>query len=360
MVSESKSALLHAIRWIAALVVLLGHAQMYARQKTGSGAFWWEYVGNHAHAGVVLFFVLSGFVISWSVDKSEELTWKKYYVYRFSRIYSVLPFAIIFTIIVDLVGGWLSNAYSNPGLIPQNNYVVRLLVNIFSVQGFQGYRVQFGSNPALWSIGYEFFYYIVFGLIFFWREIFHSKILLASVVTLGLFILAGTNITLYFLIWMLGFIAYRIQKQVTLNQGYFWLFLLQALLVNHFVVYKALGTVEYLRDFSLGVAVAALFVPATPAVGALRVNKFFADFSYSLYAFHMPILFFAYFVILNETYSVKMFSMAAVAFCIGLAWLLSMVTEKKRFVFRGWLMSYFKVKVQEKSTLQIIHRTTDG
>lgn len=345
MVSESKSILLHAIRWIAALIVLLGHSQMYARQKTGGGAFGWEYVGDHAHAGVVVFFVLSGFVIAWSVDKSAELTWKKYYVDRFSRIYSVLPIAIIFTVILDWIGGGLSLAYVDPTLIPQDNYWVRFLVNLFSVQGFQGYRVQFGSNPALWSIGYEFFYYIVFGLIFFWREIFQSRVKLASVVVLVLFLLAGTKIALYFLIWSLGFIAYRIQKKVTLTLGYFWFFLVLALLVNHFVVYKAMGNIEYLRDFSLGLAVAALFIPAAPSVGTVKVHKFMADFSYSLYAFHMPILFFAYFVIFNDSGSVKLFSMIAVAVCMVVGWVFSVLTERKRFWLRGLLMKYVKAKV---------------
>lgn len=345
MVSDSKSTLLHAIRWMAAVIVLLGHAQMYARQKTGSGAFAWEYVGDHAHAGVVIFFVLSGFVIAWSVDKSAELSWKKYYVDRFSRIYSVLPIAIIFTVIADWIGRGLSSSYGDPHLIPQDNYWVRFLVNLFSVQGFQGYRVQFGSNPALWSIGYEFFYYIVFGLMYFWRGIFKSRIKLASAVVLGLFFLAGAKITLYFLIWSLGFVAYRIQKQVTLSLGYFWLFLAAVLLVNHFVVYKALGDIEYLRDFSLGLAVSALFIPAAPSVGTIRIHKFMADFSYSLYAFHMPILFFAYFVILDYSNSVKLFSIAAVVICMGVGWFFSVLTEKKRFWLRGWLMRYVKVKV---------------
>lgn len=344
MVNESKSTLLHAIRWIAALIVLLGHAQMYARDKTGSGAFVWEYIGDHAHAGVVVFFVLSGFVIAWSVDKSADLTWKKYYVDRISRIYSVLPIAIVFTIILDSIGGELSTSYDNPSLIPQDNYWTRFFVNLFSIQGFQGYRVQFGSNPALWSIGYEFFYYILFGLIFFWKEIFHSKIKLAIVVVLGLFILAGIKITLYFLIWLLGFVAYKLQKKFSLAFGYFWLFLSVVFLVNHFVVYQAHGNIEYLRDFSLGLAVAALFVPATPSVGSIKAHKFMADFSYSLYAFHMPILFFAYYATLEKTDSVKPFSMAVVAASIVLAWFLSIVTERKRFTLRDWLLQFTKGK----------------
>ncbi len=222
---------------------------MYALQKTGSGAFGWEYVGDHSHAGVVLFFVLSGFVIAWSVDKSEELTWRKYYVDRFSRIYSVLPIAILFTAIIDSIGGGLSNAYGNPLLIPQEHYWLRLFVNLFSVQGFQGYRVQFGSNPALWSIGYECFYYLVFGLIFFWRQIFHSRIILAIVVVLALFLLAGAIITLYFLYGFWGSSPTGAKKGGPCP-GYFWLILVLVILINHFVVYKALGNIEYLRDFS--------------------------------------------------------------------------------------------------------------
>jgi len=344
MVSESKSILLHALRWFAALIVLLGHAQMYARQKTGSAAFSWEYIGDHAHAAVVVFFVLSGFVIAWSVDKGSQLAWKKYYVARFSRLYSVLPVAILFTVILDMIGAQLSSAYADSALIPQDHYWVRFLVNLFSVQGFQGYRVQFGSNPALWSIGYEFFYYIVFGLIFFWREIFHSRAKLASFVVISLFVLAGIKITLYFVIWLMGFVAYRTQKKLTLSVSYFWVFLAAALAVNHFVVYKAFGSIEYLRDFSLGLVIAALFVPAAPSVGALKFHKFMADFSYSLYAFHMPVLFFAYFVILDAGSSIESFTMATVLVCLVLAWLLSILAEKKRFILRAWLMKYAKNK----------------
>ncbi len=347
MVNDNKSMMLHAIRWIAALIVLLGHVQMWSRVKTGSGAFGWEYMGDHAHAAVVVFFVLSGFVISWAVDRNTGLTWKKYYIDRFTRIYSVLPIAIIFTVLIDSVGAGISQAYSDPALIPQDNYWVRFLVNLFSVQGFQGYRVQFGSNPALWSIGYEIFYYIVFGLMFFWREIFQSRVKLACVVVLGLFFLAGAKISLYFLIWLMGFVAYRIQKKLILSVGYFWFFLALVLWVNHFVVYKAMGDIEYLRDFSLGLAVAALFVPAMPSVGTIRLHKFMADFSYSLYVFHLPIVFFTYFVIYDEINPIKLLPMATVIICMIFAWLISIFTEKKRVVLRDWLMRRAEPKVHE-------------
>lgn len=337
MINDSKSVFLHAVRWIAALIVLVGHAQMYVRQKVGAAAFEFEYIGDHAHAAVMVFFVLSGFVIAWSVDKNSSLTWKKYYLDRFTRIYSVLPLAIGFTLILDFVGSQFSDAYSNPALIPQDGYLIRLLINIFSLQGIQGYRVQLGSNAALWSVGYEFMYYILFGLIFFWREIFRSSIKLAIIVLLSLFILAGIKISLYFLIWLLGVAAYKIQKSVELSRTFFWIFLILALLINHFVVYNALGDVEYLRDFSLALIIAGLFIPTSPLIKALKFNKFMADFSYSLYAIHMPILFFAYYVIYDETMSIKWFTFNAISASLIIGWIFSILAEKKRFILRDWL-----------------------
>ena len=145
---------------------------------------------------------------------------------------------------------------------------------------------------------------------------------------------------MYFFIWGLGFFAYRAQKKITLSAGYFWLFLAAALLVNHFVVYKGLGRIEYLCDLSLGLVVAALFVPAVPPLGMIRFHKFMADFSYSLYAFHMPILFFSYFVMMDGRISVPWFSSGAVVMCLVLSWVVSVLAEKKRFLMRGWLMKY--------------------
>lgn len=340
MIGNSKSSLLDATRWFAALVVLVGHADMFALQRTGYKAFGIEYIGDHSHSAVIMFFVLSGFVIALSVDQNKNLNFKKYFLDRFSRIYSVLPLAIIFTATLDFIGSGLSSSYLNPTFIPQDNYIVRLLVNLFSMQGAQGYRVQFGSNPALWSIGYEVFYYFIFGIIYFWKEIFRNNKSLAYFVVATLFVIAGIKIASYFFIWLIGFIAYKAQKKYSLSSSFFWIFLLLFLMVNYLVVYKSIANFEFFDDFLLGLFFSLLLLPNTPNLGNPGAHKFMADFSFSLYAFHMPILFFSYFVIFRNDTPLYIFSLITLFFCLIFCYLTSLITEKKRYWLRDFIIKH--------------------
>lgn len=342
--SEDKSTLLHAIRWMAGLVVLLGHTQMYARQRTEHDAFPFAYIGEHAHAAVVVFFVLSGFVIAWCVDRDIELSWKKYYVDRFTRIYSVLPLALVFTMMVDVSGGMFSAAYRDSHLIPQDHFLLRLAVNLFSVQGFQGYRVQFGSNPALWSIGYEFFYYVVFGLLFFRKIIFGARAFLAPLVAILLFVLAGQRISLYFLIWLLGAIVYRLQSRMSIPQAYFWPALLLVFASNHWIVYRQALPGEFLNDLVLALSLAVLLVCTPPSIPCKRMHRTWADFSYTLYALHMPVLFFLYFVIYVPGLSVPIFSFLNIVCALLISWAMSHVAENKRYYMRAWINRFPEIQ----------------
>lgn len=85
-----------------------------------------------------------------------------------------------------------------------------------------------------------------------------------------------------------------------------------------------------------------------PSVGAVKLHKFMADFSYSLYVFHLPIVFFVYFVIFDETSYNEFLPIGTVVFCMLLAWFVSIFTEKKRIVLRAWLMRLVKTNVHEK------------
>ena len=129
----------------------------------------------------MVFFVLSGYLIAYTTiyknQNSSNYSFSEYILDRWSRIYSVLFVAVFFTVILDRVGIIFSPAYLNPELIPQRHKVIRFFINIFCLQGIQGYRVQLGSNPALWSIGYEFIYYVIFGIYFFRNNIFKRQYL---------------------------------------------------------------------------------------------------------------------------------------------------------------------------------------
>src|ERR1700733_11347309 len=83
---------LHSIRGIAALVVAVGHALVYYQTPQ-----WFRAIGLtfNGRAAVVLFFVLSGFVLTKSL-RSMPVQLKPlsdYYIRRFFRLYPALWFA---------------------------------------------------------------------------------------------------------------------------------------------------------------------------------------------------------------------------------------------------------------------------
>lgn len=301
-ISESKSDFLNLIRWLAALVVVLGHVDMYLQQLGGSTALnAFGYAGMHSHAAVMIFFVLSGYVVAFAtVRKSavEGYGFREYFLDRWSRIYSVLFGAIAFTLVLDFVGRRLSPSfYANPEFIPQSGFALRIFANLFSLQGIQGYRIQLGSNPALWSIGYEFTFYLLFGLAYFRRKLFGSTWLVAALLAAAL-VAVGWKMAAYFGIWLLGVAAFHVSRGPYLKAFKPHPVLLLAALaaVNHVIVRSnAFGLPELLQDFLFACAVAfALAFDVRPGQGwprARAFNTYMADFSYSIYAFHMPLIF---------------------------------------------------------------------
>lgn len=284
---EQKSQFLHCLRWISALLVAIGHSQLIG----GGGDAVFQYLASHAHAAVMVFFVLSGYVITATVDERMASGYglQQYLVDRISRIYSVLLPAIILTLCLDLLGAHFFPArYSDPQLLPpQAHGIVNFLANALCLQELWDHRVQFGSNSALWSVGYEFFYYMIFGL-FVWRPRNWRLFVAAG------FVLVGPRVVLYGLIWMLGALAYRVNKAG--KCCYFLPALGLCLLANHFLEYRAVvGLPGFVRDFLFAISVVPVVVSA-PRISprSFQVNRGMAEFSYSHYAYHMPIMFMGY------------------------------------------------------------------
>jgi len=301
ILSPGKSDFLNLVRWAAALVVVLGHADMYLGQFGGNPERWtsFGYLGAHSHAAVMVFFVLSGYVVAyatWKKTESGGYGFRAYFLDRWSRIYSVLLVAIAFTLVIDFVGRSLSPIYHDPSFMPQSGFALRLFANIFALQGIQGHRIQLGSNPALWSIGYEFIFYLMYGLLFFKRQLFRRRWVAPLIFTIVLVVI-GWKMAVYFGVWLMGVLAYRVTRASSLACFKIspWLLLLILIAANHQINFtNGLGLPEIFSDVLFAGVIAALLVVDCPPPPHWRtpVNAYLAEFSYSLYAFHMPLIFF--------------------------------------------------------------------
>jgi peptidoglycan/LPS O-acetylase OafA/YrhL len=148
------------------------------------------------HDAVVMFFVLSGFLVTHAVQRKPQQGLRGYALDRASRIYSVA---------VPLL--MLSFACAIFGLIkPEPDYQMRhwYFYGPFFLTFLNeslGYReVPFLLYPW-WSLAYEVWYYILFGLALFLRGTWRW-IICASV-----FLLMGPHLWLLFPVWLCGAIA---------------------------------------------------------------------------------------------------------------------------------------------------------
>jgi len=95
--TNALSLYLDALRFGAAFTVFLSH---YAAGRISGGLLWRFDYGRTA---VIVFFVLSGFVIAW-VSDTRERTLEEYGLSRIARLYSVIIPAFILTAVLDWLG----------------------------------------------------------------------------------------------------------------------------------------------------------------------------------------------------------------------------------------------------------------
>jgi len=99
------SIYLDAIRFMTALTVFVGH---YSLLHLSGGLLW--QIQPYADEAVVVFFVLSGFVIAHATH-GRRTSAADYCIGRAARIYSVVLPALLLTAVLDFVGNRLFPAH---------------------------------------------------------------------------------------------------------------------------------------------------------------------------------------------------------------------------------------------------------
>jgi peptidoglycan/LPS O-acetylase OafA/YrhL len=293
--NSTTSVYLDATRFMAAYFVFLHHLNDWSGQALPIFA-------PMQSQAVIVFFVLSGFVIAYVVDTKEKQL-EDYTLSRLARIYSVAVPALIATFVLDAIasmaGPDLHQASNGPRLI------VQFIAGLFFLNEVWSQHIPIGSNGPYWSLGYEVPYYIAFaGYVFgrrYWRYLLPALVLVAY----------GPRVTMLAPIWLMGVASYRICTQKVIAQRAGWL-----LLIGSTVLWIAFYAGIYLRivpssvvplywhhweiseDFLVGTlfslnvigfhAVSAAFAPL--ALRCRGVVHWVAGTTFTLYLFHYPIV----------------------------------------------------------------------
>jgi len=140
---------LECLRGFAALYVFVVHIAQYVVKPEGLLAWPFKF-GQEA---VMLFFLISGFVIFYSYEVASDKSFGGYLLRRFRRIYPIFLLAL----------GLSALLRANDG-----SFDVRtLLGNLFMLQDFSATKPgvwfnYYGGNTPLWSLSYEWWFYMLF------------------------------------------------------------------------------------------------------------------------------------------------------------------------------------------------------
>jgi peptidoglycan/LPS O-acetylase OafA/YrhL len=345
-VNQSVSLYLDFLRFIAAFVVMFSH---FTHERF-TGPLFFTYSG---HEAVIVFFVLSGYVINY-VTKTKEKKINEYLISRFARLYSVVLPVMILVPLFDYIGREF-NTDIYEGVSEHSFYLVRLLSHLTFTQQALGQDIRYLSNGPLWSISYEFFYYVMFATIVFLRG--KIRVVCFLVIT----VIAGVKVFILFPLWLLGVLIYWMHSKIKMNK---WLartlfFLSPACLYFTFQFYTDINqsfywlyecfdgvnlaySKNFVTDYITGFWVFLNILSAKYVefdIQKIITNKtqatirFLADSSFAIYLFHFPLLLMFASVLELKTDSLNdAITLFTVTFTVCL--LLSFLTERKKKAYK--------------------------
>lgn len=358
------SLYLDALRFLAAMVVFASHM---GYERFTAGSMDWIRALNLGSDAVVVFFVLSGFVIAWTTF-SKVRGPEDYAEARLARLYSVIIPALIVTFVLDMAGARLFPAaydgwWYNSDQIGEQ--YVRALT--FTTQ-IWGEYMRVGTNGPFWSVAYEAWYYAGFGVAVFCRG--WPRWLILGLMAFA----AGPAILLLAPCWLLGVM---LQRALTAGLGeglslpVSWILTLapaglyalgQAVGMPERLVsqtYFLLGeqspnavlgfSDEFLWNYLIAILMAAHFLGVYRLAGEARAIgprlehaiRWLAGATFSIYLFHYPILTFLHGVPAYDSANpAHALMLAAVTFAACLA--LAEVSERRLGTWKQIVQAVFQ------------------
>ena len=298
---NNRNGYLDFLRSTSAFFVVVGHFRYLIFIKSSSlGASVVLLMTGFAHQSVIVFFVISGYLIGGKLlaNNCNLITFNEfkssYLTNRIARIVPAYVAALFLTVLIDSFVKIISfdiNLHGEIERVRQSFTVLpsffQITTHAFLIQSI--FNTSFGSNQPLWSISYEWIIYFLFPLILYNRY--------AGIFVAVLLFCHNYNFLFYFLMWLVGaFASYFYQKSIEVKYEFYNVFfitlILLLLVLSKYIENQNMGLTQLVLDFLLAVAI-AYSINTTGSKFPIALNnffRFFASFSFSLYLIHFPLM----------------------------------------------------------------------
>lgn len=319
---SNRNILFDLIRGVSAIIVMFSHLRniMFIdysalQNKDSIITKLFYFFTGLGHQAVMIFFVLSGFFVGGAViNKNRVFKFSDYLIARLNRLWVVLIPALIFTLGIDLIvdyispevikGQYLTVMNSGPSDSYSSSFKT-FLSNIFFLQTI--YSPVYGSNGPLWSLANEFWYYILFPLMFIAFKNKSSYKIFIRILSFILFIILSLMIhdkLEGYLIWLLGVTIFALyQSEIKIRN----MFISNLLIIASIVIFSiaiVISKKDYFsetflmsNDFFIGICF-SLFIFSIKnsrffEIKNIYLSKFsiwLSNISFTLYVIHFPLL----------------------------------------------------------------------
>lgn len=326
-------------------MVVLCHSFQVFIARYASDFF--SYIVMTAQASVMIFFVLSGFLIGKSIQSNTHLNQKfNVLVYFKSRLIRIYPPLLLSIILVYFLSFFAPYFFESKDILLKNpdSWVENINLQFSSNQIISALTFTNGILPVstpfntpLWSLPLEVWYYIIAGL-------FCTRKLTLVILSICLFLIMSSakyEFFIYSFVWLSGLVTSFVSPRSKLALIFYscLLCLLTTLCINKgYEYHTGESTIHYYNLF-FGLSVCSfVYVFIIYFDKKITVFPSTSKYSYTLYVIHIPIMIFI--VGVFESYVFFNFKVSfllailSVIICIFIAWYFSRIVENKNKMYK--------------------------
>jgi len=212
-ISNKYNLNLEALRGVAAVLVFFTHLTGPQGFINSNSIYLPRLVGAWGTEAVIIFFVLSGIVIHASFDKKPRAN-AGFLANRIIRLHPILILAVALTVVVD------------SSILHHTINTWQVIGNIIPVSSFNAALapLYLNSNPVIWSLSFEMFFYMVFAIGGIYKTQINRKYLnawfiISIICIIGYYCISSAIPIINYLllmmafssIWLIGFFIWYIQ-----------------------------------------------------------------------------------------------------------------------------------------------------